>query len=546
MKPLFLTVLFALLAGTSAAQTPNQNRPRLVVGIIVDQMRPDYLNRFMNKFGSGGFKRMIKDGYHCRNTHYNYAPTYTGPGHASVYTGTTPSYHGIVGNDWFDANENDTVYCTLDTSVTGTGSTGREGKMSPQRLLSTTVADQLRLHTGMKAKSVGIALKDRGAILPVGRSANAAYWFDGNTGNWISSSWYMSDLPKWTKHFNERRWPEEYLSKPWKTLYSIDYYVESDEDDMPWEAPFRGETKPVFPHDLPALRGTGFDLVRRTPFGNTLTKDFALAAIAGEELGRDTITDFLAISFSSPDYIGHQFGPWSIEVEDNYIRLDRDLADLFNYLDNYIGKDRYLVFLTADHACAENPRRMKAHKMEAGFYNTKTVEDSLRAFLNHSYGSDRYLKCYLNEQVYLNEEAISSDKRKLCEVEGEISAFLLRTENAVRDVMGSCAMQLNDYTDHFRSRLQKGTMFGRSGNLWLSYAPGWTEKLYGDGTQGCTHGSPYPYDAHVPLLWMGWKIPKGSDSNEINITDIAPTICNMLDLSFPNACTGKLIDGLVH
>lgn len=540
MKNMLLCLALITCASVSA-QSPAQNRPRLVVGIVIDQMRPDYIDRFWNKFGQGGFRRIWKEGYNCRNAHYNFAPTYTGPGHASIYTGTTPSYHGIVGNDWFDAMENDTVYCTLDTSVTGIGSTGREGKMSPHRLLSTTVADQLRLHTGMKSKTVGIALKDRGAILPVGRSANAAYWFDGTTGNWISSSWYMTELPKWARQFNERRWPEEYLSKPWKTLFPIDYYTESDADNMPWEAPFKGESKPVFPHDLPALRGSGYDLVRRTPFGNTLTKDFALAAVAGEDLGGDSITDFLTVSFSSPDYIGHQFGPRSIEIEDNYIRLDRDLADLLRYLDIQVGKGRYLLFLTADHACAENPRRMKEYKLEAGFYDSKKVEDSLKSFLIKEYGHSAYLKCYLNEQVYLDETRILSDKRTVCEIEDALAAFLLRTYREVHETPGSCQMKQGDFDQLFRNRLQNGTMKGRSGNLWVSYAPGWTDRLYGDGTQGCTHGSPYPYDAHVPLVWMGWRIPQGNSSNPLEITDIAPTLSLLLQIPFTNACTGRAI-----
>ncbi|HQF27225.1 MAG TPA: alkaline phosphatase family protein, partial [Bacteroidia bacterium] len=299
-----------IIASTTQAQNKSlpASKPKLVVGIVVDQMRADYISKYRNKLGTGGFKKLAAQGYQCRNTHYNYVPTYTGPGHASIYTGTTPAFHGIVANDWFDRTENDTVYCAEDKNVKGVGSDNYAGKMSPKRLLSTTITDELQLTNQGKSKVIGISLKDRGAILPAGRSGDAAYWYDGSTGNWISSTWYMNDLPKWVKDFNERKWPDHYLSKPWTTTLPLSYYTESDPDDSPYELPYTGEAKPVFPHDLPALRGTSFDLVRRTPFGNTMTKDLAIAAISGEELGADSITDFLCVSFSATDYVGHQFG----------------------------------------------------------------------------------------------------------------------------------------------------------------------------------------------------------------------------------------------
>ncbi len=543
-KLLLLTALFCI--SQASAQTPNTNRPRLVVGIVVDQMRPDYIIRYWNKLGNAGFKRILKEGFNCRNTQYNYAPTYTGPGHASIYTGTTPSMHGIAGNDWFDVAANDTVYCASDEKVTAVGGEGREGMMSPSRLLTTTITDQLQLSTQMKAKVVGISLKDRGAILPAGRSADAAYWFDGKTGNWISSTWYMNSLPKWAQDFNERKWSEEYLSQPWKTVLPINYYTESDPDDSPYEALFRGETKPVFPHDLPALRGTSFDLLRRTPFGNTLTKDFGLAAILGEQMGADSITDFLCLSFSSTDYVGHQYGPNAIETEDTYIRLDRDMADLLTFLDNRIGKGKYLVYLTADHACMENPKHMMDHKIHAGFVPAAGIEDSLRSLLGKTYGHPEYIKCFINDQVYLHEDKILADKNDICAIEATIARYAKDHIQGVYLGLTSCDLETESYDDLIRQRIQNGHYHGRSGNVWLVYAPGWTERLYGgDGTQGTTHGSPYAYDAHVPLYWFGWNIPAGSSTDLVNITDIAPTLSFLLNITLPNGCTGNKIDALV-
>lgn len=529
------------------AQSPNSGRPRLVVGIIVDQMRPDYVTRFWNKLGNNGFKRILREGFHCRNAQYNYAPTYTGPGHASVYTGTTPARHGIAGNDWYDRAADDTVYCVADTAVRSVGGTGWEGMMSPARLLTTTITDQMQLCTQQHSRVIGIALKDRGAILPAGRSGDGAYWYEGKTGNWITSSWYRNELPKWVQEFNERRWPDEYLRSAWKTMLPIQQYTESDPDDSPYESPFTGEVKPVFPHDLPALRGTSFDLLRRTPFGNTYTKDFALAALQGEQLGADSITDFLCISFSSPDYIGHQFGPNSIEVEDAYLRFDRDLADLLNVLDNRVGKGKYLLFLTADHACMENPRQMTDHKLYAGFISPTVIADTIKSYLRATYGDDRYFRCFLNDQVYLQEDLIAADRLDLCETERGIARFVLDHVTGLAETHTSCRLETDTYSERFKSRIQQGHYHGRSGNIWLVYAPGWTDRLYGgDGTKGTTHGSPFPYDAHVPLYWYGWNIPAGNSATEVNITDIAPTLSFLLNITLPNGCTGTPIRDLVR
>ena len=540
---------FICLIIASASQAQNKSlpasKPKLVVGIVVDQMRADYISKYRNKLGSGGFKKLAMQGYQCRNTHYNYVPTYTGPGHASIYTGTTPAVHGIVANDWFDRTEHDTVYCAEDKSVKGVGSDNYAGKMSPKRLLSTTITDELQLTNRGKSKVIGISLKDRGAILPAGRSGDAAYWYDGATGNWISSTWYMNDLPKWVKDFNERKWPDHYLSKPWNTTLPISYYTESDPDDSPYELPYNGEAKPVFPHDLPALRGTSFDLVRRTPFGNTMTKDLALAAISGEELGADSITDFLCVSFSATDYVGHQFGTDAIELEDTYIRLDRDIADLLQYLDSRIGKGNYLIFLTADHGAVVNPQSLIDKKLEAGFSDPKVIADTVKYFLQSKYGSSEYMQSYLNDQFYLNRMKVDSAKLDICEIQQGIADFIRYKIDGLQDVLTTCNIAATEYNEPFRNKIQKGMQPKRSGDVILLFSPGWTDKLFGNGKQGTTHGSPYPYDTHVPLLWYGWGIPAGATAKAINITDIAPTLSFLLNIGIPNGCTGRVINEIV-
>lgn len=541
----FIIILFIALPNFLAAQS-NSNRPQLVVGVVVDQMRPDYIDRFWDKFGNTGFKRLVKEGFNCKNTHYNYAPTHTGPGHASIYTGTTPSYHGITGNDWFDLAAMDTVNCVSDPKVTSVGTTSSEGNCSPSRLLTTTITDQLRVATLMKAKVISVSLKNRGAILPAGRSGQA-YWFDGLTGKFITSSWYRNDLPLWLNEFNDRSWADEYLSKPWNTVFPISQYTESDPDDNPYEAPFTGEEKPIFPHDLPTLRGTRYDIITDIPFGNTMTKDVALAAILGEKLGDDSITDFLAISFSAVDHIGHQFGIESVEMEDAYIRLDRDLSDLLNFLDNRVGKGTYLLFLTADHGAPSNPIRSRDLKLNTGIISTANIQDTARYFLKEKYGKAEYYRCRIKEQVYLDEELIAKDKLSICEMSFELGKFLRKNIAGLAETLTACEMESQVFSDLFKSRIQNGHFHGRGGDIYLLYLPGWTEPVAGvKRSQGTNHGTPYSYDAHVPLLWYGWKIPKGSSTTEVRITDIVPTLSLLLNIPLPHSTTGKKIDALVR
>ena len=265
---------------------------------------------FWNKYGNDGFKKLVNEGFFCKNTNYNYVPTYTGPGHAAIYTGTTPAVNGIIANDWFDSSNNKNVYCAEDNKVVGVGTTAKEGKRSPVNMLTSTISDELRISTNMKSKVIGIALKDRSAILPAGHAANASYWYDGSNGCFISSTYYMKELPIWVQEFNKKELPKKYLSQPWNTLLPIEQYTESLPDDNKYETLSKGETKPVFPHDLANLypKNGGLGMIRGTPFGNTLTKDFAIETIKQENLGKSGATDFLAVSFSSPDYIGHYYG----------------------------------------------------------------------------------------------------------------------------------------------------------------------------------------------------------------------------------------------
>ena len=380
----FFFTLFLFVSHTVYSQP---SRPKLVVGLVIDQMRWDYLYRYNELYGANGFKRLLNQGFSCENTLLPYVPAYTAVGHTCIYTGSVPAYTGIIGNNWFDKNTGSSVYCTDDATVSTVGSNSNAGKMSPENLWVTTITDELRLSNNFKSKVIGIALKDRGAILPAGHSANAAYWYDDKVGKWITSSYYMNTLPAWVSSFNDKDLPASYMSKDWNTMLPIGRYDLSTADDKPYENPIKGEKTVTFPHQLSAIgMADKYESFKTTPFANSYTFDFAKAAIDNESLGKNTVTDFLAISISSTDYIGHSFGPNSIEIEDTYLRLDKDIADFIQYLDLKVGKGNYLFFLTADHGVAHIPAFLVEHKIPGGSFSENDLSIELNEAIEKGFG----------------------------------------------------------------------------------------------------------------------------------------------------------------
>ena len=517
--------------------------PKLVVGIVVDQMRYDYITRFWDHFGDKGFKRLVYEGFNCKNNHFNYAPTSTGPGHTSIYTGTTPATHGIIGNDWYDKELNAEVYCASDDGYHSVGTTSDAGKMSPHRMLVTTVTDQLRLHTQMRGKTIAVALKDRGAVLPGGHTANAAYWFYGsNEGHWITSSFYMDELPKWVNDFNASSIAAGY-KKPWNTLKDINTYLESGLDNTKYEGLFDGEITPTFPHDLPKLWDSNgnYDIIKTTPFGNSITADFAIAALDGEKLGSDNITDFLAVSFSSTDYVGHKFGVNSKEVEDTYIRLDRDLARLLEALDKKVGENEYTLFLTADHAAIHVPAYLQDHHIPAGYMDGEELKTKFMEFLKYKYGTTDIVKNSSNFQLFLDHDIIKNLDLKIGEVQEAIARELLTYKDMDR-VYTSQQMWENEYTEGIPYILQNGYNQKRSGDILMVLKPGTVSYP----KTGSTHGSPQIYDTHVPLLFYGKGIQNGATTRQTEISDVAPTISALLGIAFPNGNIGNPITEVIE
>ena len=527
---LFIALAVALMPGLAA--TPE--RPKLVVGIVVDQMRWDYLVRYADRYGEGGFLRMLGEGYSFDNTNIDYIPTVTAIGHSSVYTGSVPAIHGIAGNYFREGNR--MVYCTEDSTVQGVGGDGYEGRMSPRRLLTTTVGDELRLATNFRSRVVAVSLKDRASILPGGHTSNGSYWFDGKSGRFITSTFYTDKLPGWVERFNARNLPAKYLDQDWHTLYPIDSYRQSTPDDTHYEGPFANHDKPTFPIRTSKLYSkTNYGVIRTTPYGNTFTFDMAKAAIEGEELGTRGETDMLAISLSATDYVGHQFGVNAIETEDTYLRLDRDMADFFAYLDKRVGKGQYLVFLTADHGAAHNHKFLIDHKIPAGSWKAGDKIDGFNAHLKNRFGVDGLVRFVSNYQIFLNRPLIAERGLDLGEVKKSIMQYAEGLE-AVAFVIDQEKALITSVPELLRNRVVNGYNREGSGEVQIILKPGWMG-TYGSET-GTQHGVWCPYDAHIPLVFMGWHVPHGRTARFVQMTDIAPTVASLLSIQQPNGCIG--------
>jgi len=512
-------------------------RPKLVVGLVVDQMRWDYLYRYYNRYSNGGFKRLINEGFSVENTFIPYTPTYTACGHTCIYTGSVPAVHGIIGNDWYDPETKKTVYCTEDSAVSTVGSTpSSEGSMSPKNMLTTTITDELRLATNFKGKVIGISLKDRGSILPAGHAANAAYWYQGSTGNWITSTFYMKEVPTWIADYNKLKLANKFYAKNWETLYPINTYVNSTADEKAYE----GKSS-TFPHQLTQNIDKNFDAIRSTPYGNTITLDLAKLAILSEDLGQDNITDFLAVSCSSTDYIGHAYGPNSIEAEDTYLRLDKDFEEFFNYLDKKVGKGNYTVFLTADHGAAHVPGFMQENKLPSGVVSDRDIASKLNAYLNDKFKVNNIVLRSMNNQIIFDHDKtdkadVSFDVIKSASVE-----FLKRLDgfqNAV-DIAKISQATLQEIQ---KKMITNGYNARRSGDIYYVLQPNW----FNGSSTGTTHGNWNPYDSHIPLVFMGWGIKPGASNKTHYMTDIAPTLAALLHIQMPNGNVGEPITEITN
>lgn len=527
--------------GTASAQQSNAaaiERPKLVVGIVVDQMRWDYLYRYQKRYTDGGFKRLLGEGFSCENTMIPYVPSVTAIGHTCIYTGSVPSIHGIAGNNF--VKDGKKVYCTDDDSIKPVGTTSGAALMSPRNLWVSTIGDEMKIASNGRAKVVGVALKDRASILPAGHNPNGAFWFDDQTGCFITSSYYMDRLPKWVEAFNDKRLPEQYLSQKWNTLYPKNTYTESTTDENEYENGIREGVKATLPLNLPELyKKYGYGIIRNTPFGNSLTLDMAKAAIDGEQLGADDETDLLAVSCSSTDYIGHQVGTHAIETEDTYLRLDKAIADFLTYLDSKVGKGNYLVFLSADHGAMNNAAFLQDRRIPAGSWDASATAKKLNHVLAKEYPeAGDIVKTVMNYQVFFNRDVIKSKQLDFDNIKQTV-VNVLKEDPSVLYACDMAKASTESIPEEVNSRIINGYNRERSGDVVIILKP----NFYAHGMKGTDHGAWNSYDTHIPLVFMGWGIKHGATTKQTFMTDIAPTIAAMLHVQAPNGCVGKSIFG---
>jgi len=535
LLPQVFSGVFAQMKNSPTSKVTPSSQPPLVVGIVVDQMRYDFLHRYANHYGEGGFKRLMR-GFVAHNHHYDYAQTVTAAGHATVYTGTVPAIHGIVGNEWYDRIGKRSMYCVQDTSVRTVGSSNATaGKMSPKNMETTAITDQLRLSSNFRSKVIGIALKDRGAILPAGHAANGAFWFDSKTGNWITSTFYGTELPNWVAAYNAQKRPTALMKEGWKTLLPSEKYLESEADDQPYESKITSERKSTFPYDFSASFGEAFGSIGTSPHGLTITKELALEAIKAENLGRNGQTDFLAVSFSSTDYVGHAFGPYSVETQDMYLRLDRDIAEMLSFLDSWVGKDNYLVFLTADHAVMDVPEMWQKHKMPAGRLDLSGMNKAIRKQLVESFGDASLYESSDNYQLYLDRTKLSQRGISVQHVVETLRPVVMSFPG-IQNIHASESILQATLPAQMTELYRNGFHPVRSGDIQLVTKPGWIASSI-----TATHGATYNYDTHIPFVLYGKGVRPGNVYQRTNVTDTAPTLAAFLKILAPSGTTGRVI-----
>ena len=527
-------LFFIAFIFTCTSQAQNVQRPKLVLGIVVDQMRFDYLYNFFPHYGDGGFKRLMSDGSNFTFTHFNYSQTSTAPGHTTIYTGTTPYYHGIISNDWYDKHIRKEVNAVNDGNYKSVGSSDSEGEKSPHRLLSTTITDQLKLATGGKSKIISVSLKDRAAILPGGHAADAAYWYDDKTGNFITSNYYMKSLPDWINNFNERKLADKYLAEGWKlSLPETDYSVNGP-DNSDLEKDIFDEGKTSFPHSFDNAKNK-YEALMISPYGNNLVEELAKAALIYEKLGKHDFTDFLAISFSSTDKVGHEFGSNSYEIEDTYVKLDSAIADLLVALDQQVGKGNYLLFLTADHASNTTLSLLKKENMPTGGLNEKLYEGMVKSFAAEKYGDENLVENFSNRAIVFNRDVIKENNLNINEVEQTFAGYLRDNFPAISTICTRDFLEGKKASREPVNTILNGFNPAISGDIVFDLQPGFLKNYQEKGTQ---HGTTYAYDTHVPLIFYGWHVPKQEVNTPVYTVDIAPTIADLIKIAEPSACIG--------
>ena len=537
-----LVVLATGLIGVSGQKIPSQ-KPKLVVGITISGMRYDYLSVYWDKFGDDGFKKMASTGANCKNARYNYLITEPSVGYATIATGAKPSAHGIVSDFWYERLSNLITYSLDDVEQSTIEGSYGAGMFSPKALNSRTISDELRVISRFKSKSIGVSMDPQAAVLMAGHTANAAYWIDPSTASWISSSYYVDSLPQWVRDFNGKNYQDIYLDRSWETLLPISEYSESMLDNNPYETGFEGQI--TFPYDLSRISTknrteTDYSVLMTTPWGNTYTKDLAIAAIVNEELGQRGESDMLHIGFNATKYLAEHYSTWSVEMQDTYLRLDQDIAHLLEFLDDQLGLENVVLYVTADNALADDPRYLEESRIPSGFFNYRTTISLLKSYLNAIYGQGDWVTFYYAQQIYLNHQLIEDSRLSLEEVQDRVARFMIQM-GGVSNALQAYVLQRNNFTDGVHERIQNSYYQKRSGDVIISLTPGWVEH----SSVGRNGFAEFRSGPHVPLIFYGWKVSRMTIPEKVSPTDIAATIAYFLEISMPENASGKVISDIL-
>ncbi|OFY67052.1 MAG: hypothetical protein A2V64_13685 [Bacteroidetes bacterium RBG_13_43_22] len=533
-----LAVLFCLalsVCGGLRGQGPYipPDKPKLVIGIIVEQLRYDQLERFRSRLGQNGIRRLLNEGTNFQNASFQYMLTQSAPGHATISTGAEPAWHGITSDSWYLPLRDELIYCTRDMNVNSAGATSESGQHSPINLQASTFTDELKMSSGKNAKVFSVGLKEHPVILSAGHSADGAYWLDNSSGSWISSTWYIDSLPAWVNDYNAMKYPESFLNSKWELMRSVQEYSDCISDINAFESGFNGQNS--FPYDLRKIGNHDMSVLFETPYGNSLTTQFAKKLIENEGLGKDDITDFISICYTSTDYIGHRFGPSSFEMADAIFRLDKEIEDLMTYVIDSIGKMNILVYFTSSHGISEIPGILESNRIPSGYFRQDQALYLLKSYLKALYGEGEWLKGYSERQIFLNRILLEDSKISLEDAQKKVARFIVQF-SGIASAYPYSAFEVNDFGQGNLKRIINNFSPQRSGDVIISFHPGWVEKVNDKVTN---HNSPYDYDSHVPLVWWGWSIDRAVVSRKVNMTDIAPTLSSLLKVPYPNACSGE-------
>jgi predicted AlkP superfamily pyrophosphatase or phosphodiesterase len=543
MRYTFVIIISFFFITISSFSQDRQNPPKLVVGIVIDQFRAEFLERYYDDFGEDGFKRIMREGFNFRNAHFNYMPTSTGPGHAAVFTGALPELSGIVNNDWYERSLGkviNVVHGNDKYKSVGIPDTLTSGQAGPDFLLVSTIADELKKASQFKSKSIAVSIKDRSAILAAGHAGDGAFWFDSRLGKFITSTYYAESLPAWVESFNNSGYIDSLNQSTWDLSLPIEEYNESRSDRVKYEIKMRNKSTPSFPYNMAKIN-EGMDhffYLPNTPFGNEMVAELGKIAIVEEKLGEGGATDFMAINFSSTDYAGHRFGPYSMEIQDMYLKLDQTMASLIQFLDEEVGREEYVLFVTADHGVVASPVWLMDNNLPGGLFNPSGRKSRLNTHIRNTFGLDSVILHADNYQIYLDYdrfvnhmfvEEVADEMKRFLEKEPSIQSAYTR-----KDLLTSAGGAHN-----IRGLLQNSFHPKRSGDVFYIGNPGW---LGISPTQIATsHGSPYSYDTHVPIMWLGKNVPAGSSVRKVHVTDIAPTLSFICRVMLPSGSYGEAL-----